>query len=247
MAEAETLATGVPRTAATTGPGAIGSRGSSPLRARSPRTVPYASAGLDGSQESAGKKYHDYRVEPAPSWDGENPETEFRQYSRALKLWLIEAEARLPPNLIGKRIMDVIPLGSRLAALLAQLSMETGYQHILKIIEDNREYLRDMKLEQSFEQAIFRGKRRPDQSISGFLASKKAAFSELRRQGLDLLETQAGKHLLGHLLLKQGHFTEDQRQRIRVLTDGSIDFQKEESAIRKLFSDNLEAPLGRMA
>ena len=161
----------------------------------------------------------------------------FRQYSRALKLWLIEAEARLPPNLIGKRIMDVIPFGSRLAALLAQLSIdditsETGYQHILKIIEDNHEYLRDMKLEQSFEQAIFRGKRRPDQSISGFLASKKAAFSELRRQGLDLLETQAGKHLLGHLLLKQGQFTEEKRQRIRVLTDGSIDFQKVESAER---------------
>ena len=148
-------------------------------------------------------------MEAAPSWDGENPETEYRQYARALKLWLIEAEARLPPSLVGKKIMDVIPFGSRLGALLAQLSIdditsETGYKDILKIIEDSHEYLRDMKLEQSFEQAIFKGRRRPDQSISGFLASKKAAFSELRRQGLDLLETKAGKHLLGHLILKQG-------------------------------------------
>ena len=156
-------------------------------------------------------------------------------------------EARLPPNLIGKRIMDAIPFGSRLAALLSQLSIDDitsdeSYKTILRIIEEHHDYLKDMKLEQSFEQAIFKGRRRPDQSISGFLASKKAAFNELRRQGLDLLETRAGKHLLGHLILKQGQFTDDQRQRIRVLTDGSIDFQKVESAIRKIFSDSLEHP-----
>ena len=115
---------------------------------------------------------------------------------------------------------------------------------MLKIIDENHEYLRDMKLEQSFEQAIFRGKRRPDQSISGFLASKKAAFSELKRQGLDLLETKAGNHLLGHQTSdpQTGSVTEDQRQRIRVLTDGSIDYQKVESAIRKISSDSLEHP-----
>ena len=69
--------------------------------------------------------------------------------------------------------------------------------------------------------------------IAGFLAPKKAAFSELKKQGLDLLETDAGNHLLGHLLLKQGGFTKHQQQRIRVLTDGSIDYRKVEVAIRK--------------
>ena len=219
------------------------SRGSSPLRARSPRAPAYG----EGAEGASGKKYHDFRMEPAPSWNGENPETEYRLYSRSLKLWLIEAEARLPKELIGKRIMDVIPFGSRLMAQLAHLSIDDitaqdGYREILKIIDKNHEYLRDMKLEQAFEGAIFRGRRRPDQTISGFLDSKKAAFNELKRQGLDLLENKAGQHLLGHLILKQGQFTDDQRQRIRVLTDGSIDYVKIESAIRKIFSDSLEHP-----
>ena len=70
----------------------------------------------------------------------------------------------------------------------------------------------------------------------------KAAFGELKRQGLDLLSTEAGSHLLGHLLLKQGNFSEDQRQRIKVLADGSIDFPKVERAIRKLFGETVDEP-----
>ena len=55
-----------------------------------------------------------------------------------------------------------------------------------------------------------------------------------------MLATDAGNHLLGHLLLKQGGFTLDQQQRIRGLTDGSIDFRKVELAIRKIFGDSLD-------
>ena len=192
-----------------------------------------------------GRKYVDYRMESAPSWDGEMPETKYREYSRNLRLWLVEAEQRLPGNLIGKRIIDGIPFGSRLAALLAHLSVEDitaekGYEKIVGIIEDAHDYLRDAKLEQAFDQAIFRGRRRSDQTLSGFVATKKAAFGELKRQGLDLLSSPAGSHLLGHLLLRQGNFSEDQRQRIKVLTDGSIDFPKVEKAIRKLFGETVD-------
>ena len=45
----------------------------------------------------------------------------------------------------------------------------------------------------SFEQAIFRGRRRQGQTLTGFLAGMKAAFGELKKQGLDLLESSAGK------------------------------------------------------
>ncbi|CAE7341930.1 unnamed protein product [Symbiodinium pilosum] len=115
-----------------------------------------------------------------------------------------------------------------------------GYKKIIGIIEESRACLKEARLEQAFEAAIFRGKRRYGQTIAGFLASKKAAFSELKKQGLDLLETDAGNHLLGHLLLKQGGFTNDQQQRIRVLTDGGVDYRKVEIAIRKVFGDTLD-------
>ncbi|CAE7350344.1 RE1 [Symbiodinium sp. CCMP2592] len=199
----------------------------------------------DASSASAPKKFVDYRMESAPSWDGEMPETKYREYSRNLRLWLVEAIERLPGSLIGKRIIDGIPFGSRLAALLAHLSVEDitaemGYEKIVAIIEEAHDYLRDAKLEQAFDQAIFKGRRRADQSLSGFVATKKAAFGELKRQGLDLLGSSAGSHLLGHLLLRQGNFSEDQRQRIKVLTDGSIDFPKVEKAIRKLFGETVD-------
>ena len=98
----------------------VGADGS-PLRPRSPAapsTPPYGQGGLDGSEGQTARKFVDYKMDPAPSWNGEHPESEYREYARNLKLWLIEAEARLPPSLIGKRILDVILFGSRLAASL---------------------------------------------------------------------------------------------------------------------------------
>ena len=219
---------------------------SSPLRPRSPNGAPpYGRRGLDGSEEGQARRFVDYKMEAAPSWNGEHPESKYREYARNLKLWLIEAEARLPPSLIGKRILDVIPFGSRLAASLAHLSVDDitapdGYKQIIAVIEESHAYLKEARLEQAFDAAIFRGRTRPGQTLTGFLATKKAAFAELKKQGLDMLATDAGNHLLGHLLLKQGGFTVDQQQRIRVLTDGSIDFRKIELAIRKIFGDSLD-------
>ena len=208
----------------------------SPVRPRSPSgTPPYGRRGLDGSDEGQNRRFVDYKMEPAPSWNGEHPESKYREYARNLKLWLIEAEARLPSNLIGKRILDVIPFGSRLAASLAHLSVDDitapdGYKQIISVIEDSHAYLKEARLEQAFDAAIFHGCRRPGQTLTGFLATKKAAFAELKKQGLDMLATDAGNHLLGHLLLKQGGFTVDQQQRIRVLTDGSIDLIPQDRA-----------------
>ena len=80
-----------------------------------PRTPPYAHAGLDGSGDNAtARRFVDYKMEPAPSRDGEHPESTYRKFARNLKLWLIEAEERLPPTLIGKRIVDSTPYGSRM-------------------------------------------------------------------------------------------------------------------------------------
>ena len=167
-------------------------------------------------------------------------------------MWLVEALERLPPTLIGKRIIDSIPYGSRLSASLSHLTVEQitapdGYKEIIRLIEEQHEYLKIAKLEQAFTEAIFKGRRRQGQTISGFLATKKAGFAELKKQGLDLLATEAGEHLLGHLVLRQGGFSADQQQRIRVLTDGSIQFKKIEEAIRKIFGDAVdEAPAGRV-
>ncbi|CAE7633450.1 unnamed protein product, partial [Symbiodinium microadriaticum] len=222
-------------------------------RPRSPTgaaTPPYGD-GLDGSG-AATRRFADFKMDAAPRWDGERPESQYREYARNLRMWLVEALERLPPTLIGKRIIDSIPYGSRLSASLSHLTVEQitapdGYKEIIRLIEEQHEYLKIAKLEQAFTEAIFKGRRRQGQTISGFLATKKAGFAELKKQGLDLLATEAGEHLLGHLVLRQGGFSADQQQRIRVLTDGSIQFKKIEEAIRKIFGDAVdEAPAGRV-
>lgn len=93
-----------------------------------------------------------------------------------------------------------------------------GHRVILPIIEDAHAYLKDHRLEQAFDEAIFPGRRERGQSMTAFLASTKASFAELRKQGLDLLSNVAGRHLLGRLILRQGGFTNDQRQRLKVVT-----------------------------
>ena len=158
---------------------------------------------------------------------------------------MVEAEARIPHNLIGKRIIDSIPLGSKLSTLLAHLTVDEitapdGHKVILSIIEDAHAYLKDHRLEQAFDEAIFRGRRERGQSMTAFLASKKASFAELRKQGLDLLSNAAGRHLLGHLILRQGGFSNDQRQRLKVVTNGSLDYKEIEMAIQKVFGDRLD-------
>ena len=123
---------------------------------------------------------------------------------------------------------------------VSEICANDGHRQILAIIEDAHEYLKDQRLEQSFDEAIFKGRRERGQTMTSFLTSKKAAFAELKKQGLDLLSTSAGRHLLGHLLLRQGAFTQDQRQRLKVVTNGSIDYKEIEVAIQKVFGDRLE-------
>ena len=93
-----------------------------------------------GKEASGGRKYVDYRLDPAPSWTGDQPEKHYKEYIRNLQLWLVEAEARLPRNLIGKRIIDSIPIGSKLSSLMAHLTVEEicaeqGHKTIVGIIE----------------------------------------------------------------------------------------------------------------
>ena len=207
---------------------------------RSPRS-PFPAA----ADPAAPRRHVDYRLDPAPVWGGDLPEKNFKEYHRNLLLWLVEAEARIPSNLIGKRIIDSIPLGSKLSALVAHLTVEeicaeNGHKVILGIIEEAHEYLKELRLERAFDEAIFRGRRERGQSLTSFLTSKKAAFAELKKQGLDLLATPPGRHLLGHLILRQGSFTQDQRQRLKVVTNGSIDYKLIEVAVQKVFGDKLD-------
>ena len=79
--------------------------------------MPPTPAGLiSGTRDG---KYVDYKVDPAPSWGGDLPEKNCKEYIRNMKLWLVEAEARLAHNLIGKRIIDSVPLVSKLSASVA--------------------------------------------------------------------------------------------------------------------------------
>ena len=116
-----------------------------------------------------------------------------------------------------------------------EITAENGHTRILRLIEEAHEYLKDQRLEQAFDEAIFRGRRERGMTLTAFLTGKKAAFAELRKQGLDLLASSAGRHLLGHLILRQGAFSQDQRQRLKVVTNGSIDFKEVEKAIQKVF------------
>ncbi|CAE7939226.1 Ttll5 [Symbiodinium necroappetens] len=135
---------------------------------KKPGEAPLGAEGLDGSAGPAGpagRKFADYRMEAAPKWDGEKPEEQYREYARALRLWLIEARERLPESLIGKRILDSIPYGSRLSSVLAHLSVEEitapdGWKRVVACIEEAHGYLKVAKLEQAFNAAIFGGRRK---------------------------------------------------------------------------------------
>ena len=144
-----------------------------------------AKAASEKAQPSE-RRHVDYRMDPAPVWGGELPEKNYKDYHHELRLWMVEAEARIPANLIGKRI-DSVPPGSKRSALLGhqtvdEICADDGHRTIVKIIEEALEYLRDQSLEQAFDDAIFKGRRDRGTSMTSILTGKKAAFAKLKKR-----------------------------------------------------------------
>ena len=90
-----------------------------------------------------------------------------------------------------KRIIDAIPYGSRLASVVAHLTVEeitteNGWKMVIQCIEDAHDYLKVQKLEQAFSEAIFRGRCRHGQILSGFWHRRRRASLSFGSKGLDL-------------------------------------------------------------
>ena len=73
--------------AASSQPSAVSPRGTaSPVLQRRGASPRRAAGGAASAGEGA-RKFVDYRMEAAPTWDGEMPQTKYREYSRNLYGW----------------------------------------------------------------------------------------------------------------------------------------------------------------
>jgi hypothetical protein len=76
--------------------------------------------------------------------------------------------------------------------------------------------------------------------LDTFLNKKRTLQSFDASHGMDFMGTAAGRHLIGHLELKEHYFTTDQKQRVKFITRGSIYVKELEPAMRKIFGDKID-------
>ena len=186
-----------------------GRRGRGPAsRAMSPRRY----------EESDDGRVRIPKCDPCPTWDGKDPEKTLRPWLREYELWLLEAKLILDPELIGKRVSRALigKAADPIAHLTASdIASPYGHEQIIELIKEANVHVMEKKLEDAFDEAIYRGRREKGENMTPFVTRKRVAFMELRRLGMDFLSSDAGKHLMGHIILKQGYFTNDQKQRGR--------------------------------
>ena len=85
-------------------------------------------------------------MDPAPVWGGEQPEKNWKEYHQNLQLWLVEAKARLPHALIGKRILDLIPIGRPLGSEAEVPGMPRSGACLPTPVQDDRPLSVEMQL-----------------------------------------------------------------------------------------------------
>eukprot|EP00971_Amphidinium_carterae_P348257 6490405-Amphidinium_carterae.1 len=171
-----------------------------------------------------------------PVWDGVSPETRWRLVRREITMWAADTET--PANRQGVRVWR--QLQGRAKELAEPLSDSTlmssgGLLAVLTHFDTLYHGALQLTAEVDFEQALFAGHRRHDESFLQFLSRKQLEFT--RYEATLTLGEELPSHLRGKLLLRQARLSTAQSQRILQWLAGSREETVVRQALAKLDTD----------
>ena len=175
-----------------------------------------------------GGHYRD--TEPPPGYNGEDPETTFRNYEKNVRFW--EFETDVPPVKRGVKLLRHLEGQARMAVeemSFEEIACEKGVQNVMERL---REYFLphlEVSLPRAFEAAVYGTPRQPKEGFSEYLARTDKAFSRLRKEGVELPDGAQG-----YIIYRQASLTEAQDQRFLVWADGRYDRKSVIHSLRKL-------------
>ena len=194
----------------------------------------YAQAGASGTgapSAGAGGGEHVVRDrDPPPIYDGESPESTFRQFEKAVRLW--EFESDIPAKKRGAKLVRALVGAAKLATEDLEFEAITAEDGVKNVMSRLREFFQphlEVSLPRAFEAAVYGQQKQPKESFIEYIARAERNFQNLKKEGVEL---PAGAQ--GYILYRQAGLTEAQDQKILTWSEGKYDRALIISGLRRL-------------
>ena len=184
--------------------------------------VETATAGLAGGQ------YRDR--DPAPGYDGENPESTFRAYEKSLRLWQFETD--VPVKKQGAKVLRSLSGVAKLAVdglEFEQITSEDGVRNILQHLREQFLPHLEVSMPRAFEAAVYGQVRQSKESFLEYVNRADRSFLTLKKEGVELPEDAQG-----YILYRHAALSEAQEQKLLTWTEGRYDRKSIVKALRRL-------------
>ena len=168
--------------------------------------------------------------DPPPTYDGENPETTFRQFKKQVQLWLFETE--VPETKRGVKLLRQLTGVAATAVDDMEVSEIVHEQGVKNIMQKLREYFTphlEVSLPRAFETAVYGTPKQTKETFAEYAKRMERAFTNLAKEGVDLPADARG-----YILYRQASLTEAQDQKLLTWTQGKYSRVEVTSALRRL-------------
>ncbi|CAK9057083.1 unnamed protein product [Durusdinium trenchii] len=168
--------------------------------------------------------------DPPPTYDGENPETTFRQFEKQAQLWLFETE--VPETKRGVKLLRQLTGVAATAVDDMEVSEIVHEQGVKNIMQKLREYFTphlEVSLPRAFETAVYGTPKQTKETFAEYAKRMERAFTNLAKEGVDLPADARG-----YILYRQASLTEAQDQKLLTWTQGKYSRAEVTSALRRL-------------
>lgn len=193
--------------------------------------TPAATAGASQQPAGTGGGENVFRDrDPPPSYDGESPETTFRQFEKAVRLW--EFESDIPAKKRGSKLIRALTGAAKLATEDLEFEAITAEDGVKNVMSRLREFFTphlEVSLPRAFESAVYGQQRQPKESFIEYIARAERNFANLRKEGVELPDGAQG-----YILYRQAGLNEAQDQKILTWSEGKYDRASIVSGLRRL-------------
>eukprot|EP00913_Durusdinium_trenchii_P035579 g33295.t1 len=168
--------------------------------------------------------------DPPPTYDGENPETTFRQFEKQAQLWLFETE--VPETKRGVKLLRQLTGVAATAVDDMEVSEIVQEQGVKNIMQKLREYFTphlEVSLPRAFETAVYGTPKQSKETFAEYAKRMERAFTNLAKEGVDLPADARG-----YILYRQASLTEAQDQKLLTWTQGKYSRAEVTSALHRL-------------
>lgn len=196
------------------------------------QTAAQASGGggeVTGAEPAAtGGLYRDR--DPAPGYDGENPESTFRAYEKALRLWPFETD--VPVQKQGAKVLKALSGVAKLAVdglEFEQITSTDGVRNILQHLREQFLPHLEVSMPRAFEAAVYGQVRQSKESFLEYVNRADRSFLTLKKEGVELPDDAQG-----YILYRHAALSEAQEQKLLTWTEGRYDRKNVVKALRRL-------------